>query len=636
MRHGFGQPTAFATLVAAGVVLALAWAWVSALASSGDLRQSQRPQFRAGVDLVQLDVSVLDDAGRPVKGLTATDFTVLEDGRPQAVEAFVEIDIPNPVAPTAPWMTAVAPDVRRNDDLDDRRLVVIVMDDASIQKDTWAIQTARRLGHSVVERLSPNDLAAVVFTRDNRNAQEFTTDRGRLDAAVDKFTLGFIGMGGAGDILYWTFAVDTMMRIAEILVDVPYRRKALIYIGNGIPCNPGVACDDAMQTRVEELYRRAQEANTNIYLLDVCGLRAASAIAKTCEPGLEIEFMKTTALNTGGRAVVDTNDLLPALTEVFESMRSYYLIGYRSPHATPDGSFHRIDVRVNRPGVTVQTRRGYWAPTEKAAAAEATAPPLRLALSGLLPKGDLPLQVVAAPFRSGVRNEATLAVVLGVRQELGVRVERTVEHVDVRLEAFTQQGRAVASENVRTDVALKPGEAGHIGYEVLSRINLRPGRYQLRVAARTESDGRTGSVYYDVDVPDFGRGNLALSAVMIEAAPGLVSAPRDLFANALPAVPTSLREFGPGVRATAFLQLYLNARGRPAPILVTSRVTDASGTTRHNQTRRVSAVDVGPAGADLQLPIPLDSLEPGAYLFTVEARFDTTSVRREVRFSVRR
>ena len=87
-------------------------------------------------------------------------------------------------------MRDIAPDVKRNTDIVDSRLVVIVMDDATIPFDLAMIKSAREIGRLAIERLGPNDLACIVFTRDNRNAQEFTDDRARLLKAIDAFESG--------------------------------------------------------------------------------------------------------------------------------------------------------------------------------------------------------------------------------------------------------------------------------------------------------------------------------------------------------------------------------------------------------------------------------------------------------------
>jgi len=94
--------------------------------------QPQPPRtFRTGIDVVQVDVSVLDRDRRPVRGLTASDFTVLEDGKPRPLVAFSPVDIPEskPLASgTAAWVREIAPDVAGNDLARDGRLVVIVLD----------------------------------------------------------------------------------------------------------------------------------------------------------------------------------------------------------------------------------------------------------------------------------------------------------------------------------------------------------------------------------------------------------------------------------------------------------------------------------------------------------------------------
>ena len=87
-----------------------------ALLSLGQFRASaqQTPAFRTGIDVVRVDASVLDRDRRPIRGLTAADFTVLADGKPQKIVALSEVTVPDPVAPAAPWLRDVTPDVETN------------------------------------------------------------------------------------------------------------------------------------------------------------------------------------------------------------------------------------------------------------------------------------------------------------------------------------------------------------------------------------------------------------------------------------------------------------------------------------------------------------------------------------------
>jgi VWFA-related protein len=175
-------------------LLALLTLLVSAVAVSGAQQPAtttaipDTPQaaFKTGVDVVSLDVSVLDSNDRPIKGLTVADFSVLEDGKPQPIVAFLPVDVPAPTAPTASWVRDVGEDVVSND-VDTRRLVVIVLDDAYTGISEGESTRARSVARAIVDQLGPADLAAVAFTFRGR-AENFTADRGRLLAAIDSYS----------------------------------------------------------------------------------------------------------------------------------------------------------------------------------------------------------------------------------------------------------------------------------------------------------------------------------------------------------------------------------------------------------------------------------------------------------------
>jgi VWFA-related protein len=143
------------------------------------LAADQAPQFRSSIDIVRLDVTVLDKARRPVRGLVAADFTVFENGAPQPISAFTSVDVPEPMPDpaAAPWLRNVPFDVRGNAEIQQRRLLILAIDDATIQNDPKAVKAVKEIGRSVVDKLGPADLMSVVFTRDNRNSQDFTNDR---------------------------------------------------------------------------------------------------------------------------------------------------------------------------------------------------------------------------------------------------------------------------------------------------------------------------------------------------------------------------------------------------------------------------------------------------------------------------
>jgi VWFA-related protein len=147
---------------------------------------SQVPSFRSRTDVLQLDVSVLDRDGQPIRGLTAADFTVLDEGVPSPVVAFSAVDVPAwpPEAPD--WIRETTPDVVSNHP-DARRAVVIVMDDFGTPWDPGVTKIAKSIANATIDRLGAADLAAVVYVLNRQNGQEFTSDRARLRAAVDRF-----------------------------------------------------------------------------------------------------------------------------------------------------------------------------------------------------------------------------------------------------------------------------------------------------------------------------------------------------------------------------------------------------------------------------------------------------------------
>src|SRR5579862_7790756 len=186
------------TLAALGAVAAVCLA---------EAQQTPHPQFRAGVDLVQVDVTVLDKNHRPVRGLTAADFTIIEDGKPQTIAAFSPVDVPDP--PPVPivagkpvtWMRDVSSDVQSND-VASGRIVVLLIDDALIPNDPRIVANAKKITKEIVGRLGPGDRMSVIFTEGSRQAQDFTSDRARLQAAVEKMHPGRA---------LWTFGWESIL-----------------------------------------------------------------------------------------------------------------------------------------------------------------------------------------------------------------------------------------------------------------------------------------------------------------------------------------------------------------------------------------------------------------------------------------
>ena len=333
---------------------------------------------------------------------------------------------------------------------------------------------------------------------------------------------------------------------------------------------------------------------------------------------------------TGGRTVMNTETPEAFIPAVFAESGSYYLLAFAPAEPKANGKQHKIQVKVDRPGVNMRARSGYVAGPARPADRRPTigSPETVAALQGVLPRTDVPLNVSVAPFAIPGRKESAIAIVLGARQQSSATAP-----VKVLAAAFGWDGRS--ADFVDQTVGDVSGCSGSSRYEIVSRLTLKPGRYEVRVALYA-APNQSGSVYTFVDVPDFAQQPLSLSGLVLAVTPGVPSAGRDAFANLLPVVPTAQREFARSDRATAFLQVYQDADRPPLPASVTARITDTSDRIVLDQVTPLPADRfAGKRGADYRLELPVERLERGEYLLTIEATQNKNTARRGVRFTVR-
>ena len=644
------------------------------------------PTFQSGVDIVQVDVSVLDNDRRPVQGLTIADFTVLEDGKPRPIVGFVPVQLAERErASAAAWLRDVTPDITTNDVKREGRLVIIMFD-WSIRFDDSTL--ARRIATAAVDQLGPGDLAAVVFTSAFANAgtpQNFTADRARLLAAINRpFAFAMHDPCGihadprnencvmiqdpegyeSGDCYCRLCVPETIARVADAVRDVQGRRKTLLFIGTyfrsyegpqgpasllaalakkgrrASPLGAGV-CAGRVEDATAKMVRATSLANLTIHTMDAVGLETpfnsplgGSVIGQTERR----EDLAVLADLTGGRAVMNTNAPEEHVPAVFAESHSYYLLAFAPVDPKKNGKLHKIEVKVDRRAVMVRTRAGYYAgPTREPGRREPSTVSSEAAttLDGVLPGTDVPLSVSVAPFATPGRSESAVAIVLGVGQQVPADRAAANGTVKVLAAAFDRNGRSVQSEDQTVGITRRVGVAGRSAYEVISRLALKPGRYEVRVGL-DDGPGQRASVYTFVDVPDFANQPLSLSGIVLAASPAVPSAPRDAFTNLLPIVPTAQREFAPTDRATAFLQVYQDRSGTPQPVTVTAQIADTSDRVVLDETTSLSDDRfTGNRSADYRFELPVDRLERGEYLLTIEASQRQHVARRGVRFTVR-
>jgi hypothetical protein len=395
---------------------------------------------------------------------------------------------------------------------------------------------------------------------------------------------------------------------------------------------PG-SCSQPLKEARERMSRAAGLANMTIHVVDPTGLETlmnsplGGASPDTIQERLA--NLHQPADMTGGRTVLNTNAPETAVPAILDESQSYYLLGFSA--SDPAGTkLHRIEVKVNRPGVQVRARTGYVG-NDEAVARSGTAldAPLTTAVSGVLPATDIPLALVAAPFATPGKMTGTVAVTLGVQaRDAAVRPGPETLHVVVA--ALDPKARLIAS---REETAVLGANAVS-GYDLLSRLELEPGRYEIRVATDAPS-GRRGSVFAFVDVPNFSRDDLTLTGVALSTSPATPAAPADLLKDLMPVVPTARRTFARAEQVSAFARVQQGGN-RSEPVTIVGHIVDTDGHVVRDDTRTFASDRFGASRtADYQLGLRVADLSPGDYLLSIEATSGKKSQRRNVRFSIR-
>jgi VWFA-related protein len=618
-------------------LVAIAGAGVTALTA-----QTPQVTFRTDVELVDVEVSVLDTHRLPIRGLTAGDFTVLEEGRPRPVVAFTAVDLPPRVMPTAPWMERIAADTHSNAFRREGRLVIILMD-RTIAPEEYP--EARRIAEAAVGQLREGDMAAVAWSL-HGVPQNFTADRQRLLEVIREPVVNMpTGDVRGGECDCGRCSMDTIAHVAESVQDINWRRKLLLFIGSRIPGRGGTACAAANEPARQRALRAAEAGNLTIHVLDPGGVRtlataAASQSMRRAIAGAEarrIGNLLAFTDPTGGR-LVQRNGASDVMPEVFRESASYYVLGFEPAYAKTDGAFRRITVRVNRRDIVLQARRGYYAPGRPAPRLpqlNAEVPPaLGAAVAGLWPRTDLRLTVTGSPVAvAGIRGGAVAVV---VKADYAADDPPPVMPTQAALlvGAFDHTGRAVALDRRQLAVTARRRGDDVPSYEVASRLVVPPGRYEIRAAIDDANLGRAGSAYTYVDMPDFALASVSLSGLLIQAGQPDGPVPGASLGDLSPITPTARRRFSRTETVTAFVREYQSAGRRFMPGYAFAEITDSTDRRVYEQQQRIDPQGEAHHPFDFRVDVPVSRLSPGPYLLTFEVRHGNETARRDVRFEV--
>ena len=651
--------------------------------------------FRVEVNYVEVDAFVSDAEGNVVTNLTTSDFEVFEDGKPQKLSSFSLVNIPieraeRPLFAGKP----IEPDVQTNEHLEGR-IYLIVLDDVHTDfTRTPRVKAATR--RFIEQNFGTNDLAAVVFTGRSDASQDFTNNPRLLLAAIDKFTgrklrsttiqrienarvnpeTGNLEPGDDIDQMDRAFRARSVMnnirKLSEFMAGVRGRRKALLLIGEGVDYNIFEATGllgstaSAILLDTQDAIASATRGNVSIYAIDPRGLMTgaedlievsgtvgdANGQSLQSEMRLSQDSLRVLASSTGGFAAVNRNDLDGAFDRIVAENSSYYVFGYYSTNERRDGRFRKIEVRVKRPGLRVRSRNGYFEARGRRPANSTSPtsmnPALAEAIASPLPVSGVPIKVFAAPFKGAAPN-AAVAYVAEVDVSSFEFVEKdgiSSEVLELVNSATDSKGKQFAGERQRVDLKLKPdtlARARSRGFRLVNQMSLPPGRYQMRVAA-TSSSGRSGSVLYDLEVPDFSKEKFVMSGVALTsraAAEAPTVKPKDPLADYLPGPPTTMREFTRDDTVALFAEFYENMPGSQAHMLeFKAELRAEGGRVVQSVTDQRSSTDLqgGSGGYGFSARLPLDDAEPGLYVIHVEGQArigDLPVVSRDIQIRVR-
>jgi Ca-activated chloride channel family protein len=292
-------------------------------------QQQQQPPppqvpFRAGVELVSLNVTVTDGTQKYITDLTQDDFNVFEDGVKQDVTFFNKTNLPIALA--------------------------LLLDTSASMESKLA--TAQEAAIGFAKKLRGQQDIAEVIDFDSRVIvlQNFTNSASELEQAIHKTSAG--GSTSLYNAIYIALK-DLKKVIAKNTEEI--RRQAIIVLSDGE--------DTSSLLPFEEVLDLAKRSETAIYSI---GLRTPDGPGTTTKGFKEAEFvLRQFAQETGGRAFFPNQlaDLANVYGQIADELSSQYTVGYTSRNPKRDGSWRRIVVRVNRPSTTARTKLGYFAPT---------------------------------------------------------------------------------------------------------------------------------------------------------------------------------------------------------------------------------------------------------------------------------
>jgi VWFA-related protein len=538
-----------------------------------------RSVLRAQSNIVRIDIEVTGRDGKPIKGLRADQFVITDDGKDEKISSFSYADIeavekagaedakplvvPVDSPPSAAGSNAsdtVADQIRN------RRMIVMFFDLTSMETDDL-IRAHDAAVKFLKQQMKPPDLVAVVTFGSNLSVlANFTNNRATLEKAVAQLIPGVssgianplyaAAQNGESDVQQYTgdaytadetefnvFNTDQKLvaieGLANVLASIP-GRKALVEFTGGI-----TQTGEENRAELQSATDAANRADISIYSIDARGMyttppggdvttaaasgtsmfSGASVFHQTDQREDSRDTLATLSTDTGGRAFFDLGDLSDAFPKIQQENGGYYLIGYDLPaDAKRDGRWHAVRVKVKASGAHVRYRNGYYAPRDfQHLEKESRDEQLADALNSENPEVDLPIAVETSVFRL---NDEQAYVPISTK--LSPRALDWAQKHDRREAAFDFAVQVRAVPSGQSVAALRDTISVRLDQQRFAEVNrsslvyqggviLAPGNYRLKLVARENESGKTGTFEENLTVPPRPPARISLSSVLLSS-----------------------------------------------------------------------------------------------------------------------
>jgi len=632
--------------------------------------------LKQNAELVLTNVVARDaKTGELVRGLTQSDFSVFENGKRQEIATFdfQSVDLAAPLnEATVSGLAAGATSngnkvaaVARPEDLRNHRLIVMFFDLTSMQPEDLdrSVKAAREF---LANKMQSADLVALVSLGDTLKVDlDFTSDKKALANEVGIYngteSQGFAGGANANsnqveDTSGYTpdeseyndlntdrelFALRAIAKSLEKITE----KKSLLYFSGGIS-RDGIENQASLRAAINSAVR----ANLAIYSVDTRGLQAISPLGDASTGSLRgsgafngaalsnnmssnfasQEVMATLSSDTGGKAFFDSNDFAPAFAQVQRDTSAYYAIGFHSTIAVRDGKYRKLAIKVNRPGVKLEYRPGYYAPADfRHSGREDRERELEEQLTSDLPATDMALYLDALYFRLDENRffVPVSLIVPGTQIPFVKGGDKDKATLDVIGEVIDEVKRPIGSARETVKLNLDPAlQARQRNIQYTTSFDLPPGKYHLKFVVRENQTGRMGSFETDISLPEMKKLPLKMSSIVLASLRQPTRKASPLVRGGQEYVPNISHVFRQDQHLYLLYEVYSPTRekalqnqskGAKPGIDILSSLQLMQGTTKVYETSLVQAKTANVQGRDavaIELDVPLTGLKPGQYL----------------------